>query len=180
MERLLREVLAGKRGAATRFYHQYVGIVRRYLLAKLPSEADAEDVLQETFLSIFDSLPLYRGEAKLESWMMAIARHEAADFYRKRYVRRVVEMTSTLLEESAEEVGTPEFEWKKKQLERRFAQAYRQLSKQYQRVLSLRFELGMSVKEVAITMKMSFKATESLLFRARQAFAVVYEQTDGE
>lgn len=177
---MIKEVLAGKRGAATRFYQTYAGRVRRYLRTRLPSEADVEDVLQDTFLSVFDALPLYRGEAKIETWVMAIARHEAADFYRKRYVRKLVQQTAPLFEEMVEESRTPEFEWKKKQMEKRFMRAYNALSKQYQEILSLRFELGMSVKEVASKMELSFKATESLLYRARSAFAVAYEQIDGE
>lgn len=180
MEQVIKEVLAGKRGAATRFYRTYAGRVRRYLRTRLPSEADVEDVLQDTFLSVFDALPLYRGEARIETWVMAIARHEAADFYRKRYVRKLVQQTAPLFEEMVEESRTPEFEWKKKRMEERFMRAYSSLSKQYQDILSLRFELGMSVKEVAKEMKLSFKATESLLFRARSAFAVAYEQVDGE
>lgn len=180
MEQIVKEVLGGRQGAATRFYRQLAPRVRAYLRNKLPRETDVEDVLQETFVSVFDSLPLYRGDAKIETWVMAIARHEAADFYRKRYVRSIVQQTSPLFEDMVEEARTPEFEWKKKKLEERFEKAYKSLSKPYQEILSLRFELGMSVKEVAAKMEMSFKATESLLYRARTAFAVAYEQIDGE
>lgn len=180
MEKIVEELLAGKKGVASRFYRELSPSVRRYLRGRLPEEVDVEEILQDTFVAAFDSLPLYRGEAKLISWVLSIARHEVADFYRKRYVRKVVEKTSTLLDDVAEEIRTPEFEWEKKKLEKRFHTAYKALSKQYQLVLSLRYELGMSVKEVAREMKMSFKATESLLFRARSAFAAAYEQNLGE
>lgn len=180
MENLVKEVLEGKKGAATRFYREYAPRVRKYLLSRLPSVEDSEDVLQDTFLAAFDSLPLYRGEAKVESWIISIARHEAADFYRKRYVRQLVEKTSPLFEEMVAESGSPEFEMQKAKLQKRFFQTYRGLSSQYQEILSLRFELSMSVKEIAKRMKMPFKATESLLYRARTAFAVAYEQVDGE
>jgi len=79
MEQLVEEVLRGKRGAATQFYREYAPQVRRYLLARLPSAEDSEDVLQDTFLAAFDSLPLYRGEAKVGSWIISIARHEVAE-----------------------------------------------------------------------------------------------------
>jgi len=176
MEQIIKEVLTGKKGAATRFYRELSPRVRRYLRGRLPSDADIEDVLQDTFLSVFYALPLYRGEAKIETWVMAIARHEA-DFYRKRYVRRLVQQTAPLFEEMVEEVKTPEFEWQKKKMEERFMYAYNTLSKQYQEILSCRFELGMSVKEIAERMEMGFKATESLLYRARQAFATEYAAT---
>ncbi len=175
MERIVAEVLSGKKGAATRFYKQFAPRVRAYLIRKMPSIEDAEDVLQETFLSAFDSLPLYQGKSSLVTWIISIANHEVADFYRKRYIRQAVEKTTPLFDNLVSEVLSPEFILEKKKMERKFMRAYRSLSMQHQDVLSLRYELSMNVKEIALRMKMSFKATESLLFRARVAFREAYE-----
>lgn len=167
-------VLAGKKGAATAFYKQFAPKLRRYLNVKLP-EGEVEEILQDTFLSAFDSLPLYRGESSVATWLISIARHEVADFYRKAYVRAAVEKTMPLFENMVSEVLSPEFVMKKKMIEKRFFSAYRGLNKQYQDVLSYKYELSMSVKEIAEKMELSFKATESLLFRARIAFREEYE-----
>jgi RNA polymerase sigma-70 factor (ECF subfamily) len=175
MDLIVKEVLSGKRGAATRFYKQYAMKLRRYLATKLP-EAEIEEVLQDTFLSAFDSLPLYRGEASLLSWLISIARHEVADFYRKKYVRMAVEQTSPLFENMVSETLSPEFVYEKKKLEKKFFTVYRGLTEQHRDVLSYRYELSMSVKEIAQRMDLSFKATESLLFRARLAFRTAYER----
>ena len=174
MDKVVEEVLAGKKGAASRFYRLYADKLRNYLAIKLPSEEAAEEILQDVFLSAFDNLPLYRGEAKESTWLMAIARHEEADYYRKRYVRAAVEKTSPLWEDLLEKSETPELVWQKKKMRRRFLRAYRAISSQYQEILSWRFEMGMSVREIAERMKLPFKATESLLYRARKAFAVAY------
>lgn len=175
MEQIISEVLAGKPGAATRFYKSFAPKLRRYLVAKLP-EGEVEEILQDTFLSAFDSLPLYRGESSISTWLISIARHEVADFYRKKYVRAAVEKTAPLFENIVSEVLSPEFDYEKRRIEKRFFAAYRGLSKQYQDVLSYRYELSMSVKEIAERMELSFKATESLLYRARLAFKEEYEQ----
>lgn len=174
MERLVEEVLQGKKGAATKFYKAYVSKLRRYLSAKLPEE-EVEEVLQDTFLSAFDSLPLYRGQCQVSTWLISIARHEVADFYRKKYVRRVIEKTSPLFDNMVSEMFAPEFVWEKEKVEKRFFTTYKNLSKQYQDILSYRYELSMSVREIAERMDLSFKATESLLFRARLAFKAAYE-----
>jgi RNA polymerase sigma-70 factor (ECF subfamily) len=175
MEQIVQEVLRGQKGAATIFYREYAPKLRRYLLSKLP-EGEVEEILQDTFLSAFDSLALYRGESNVSTWLISIARHEVADFYRKKYVRAVVEKTAPLFENMVSEILSPEFEWEKKKVEKRFFSAYRGLSKQYQDVLSYKYELSMSVKEIAERMELSFKATESLLFRARMAFKEEYEE----
>jgi len=177
MEKLIGEVLIGQKGAASRFYRLYAPKLRRYLVAKLP-EGEAEEILQDTFLSAFDSLPLYRAESSVSTWLISIARHEVADFYRKRYVRVAVEKTAPLFENMVSEILSPEFEWEKKKMEKRFFSTYHGLSKQYQDVLSYKYELSMNVKEIALRMDLSFKATESLLFRARLAFREEYESRE--
>lgn len=175
METIIEEVLAGKKGAATKFYKELAPKLRRYLATKLP-ETDVEEVLQDSFLSAFDSLPLFRGESSISSWLISIARHEVADFYRKKYVRLAVEQTSPLFENMVSDTLSPEFIYEKKKLEKKFFKIYRGLTRQYQDVLSYKYELSMSVKEIAERMELPFKATESLLFRARLAFRIEYER----
>jgi RNA polymerase sigma-70 factor (ECF subfamily) len=175
MEKIVQEVLAGRKGAATAFYKEYASKLRWYLNTKLP-EGEVEEILQDTFLSAFDSLPLYRGESSIATWLISIARHEVADFYRKRYVRQAVEKTAPLFENMVSEILSPEFVMEKQKIEKRFFGTYHGLTKQYQDILSYRYELSMSVKEIAERMEMSFKATESLLYRARLAFREAYEE----
>ena len=175
MERLVEEVLQGKRVAATRFYQMLAPRVRRFLQTKLAEEA-VEEILQDTLLSAFDSLPLYKGEASLTTWLISIARHEVADYYRKRAVRRVVEQTSPLFDGMVSDLLSPEFVYYQEKTRKRFLAAYRSLSAAYQDILSYRYELSLSVKEIAVRMNLTPKATESLLYRARTAFMVAYEE----
>jgi RNA polymerase sigma-70 factor (ECF subfamily) len=177
MEQIVERVLSGEKGAATTFYKVFAPKLRKYLVTKLPDE-EVEEVIQDAFLSAFDSLSLYRGESSVLTWLISIARHEVADFYRKRYVRQVVEKTTPLFENMVSEVLSPEFVLEKKKIEKKFFSSYRKLSRQYQDILSYRYELSMSVKEIAERMDLSFKATESLLFRARLAFREEYESRE--
>ncbi len=177
MDLIVKEVLEGKKGAATAFYKEFAVKLRRYLNTKLPEE-EVEEILQDTFLSAFDSLPLYRGESSILTWLISIARHEVADFYRKRYVRQAVEKTTPLFENMVSEVLSPEFVMEKKKVEKKFFYTYHKLSGQYQDILSYRYEMSMSVKEIAQRMDLSFKATESLLYRARLAFREEYESRE--
>ncbi len=176
MDQIVKEVLTGSSGAATRFYRSLSPAVKRYLAGRLPSNEEVEEIMQDVFLSALDSLPLYRGDSSLKTWILSIARHEVSDYYRKRYVRQTIEKTAPLFEGMMADIQTPEFEMKKAKIRSRFMRAYRSLSLPHRDILSYRFELGMSVKEIAGRMEMPFKATESLLFRARQAFMVAYEK----
>lgn len=45
----------------------------RFLLVRANSRADAEDVLQETFVAVFKYLPGYRSEYRFSTWLFTIA-----------------------------------------------------------------------------------------------------------
>ena len=44
---------------------------------------DADDVLQNTFLKVWKSLPTFQGKAKLSTWLYRIAINESLDFLRR-------------------------------------------------------------------------------------------------
>lgn len=58
--------------------------LQRFLRARLPSEADAEDVLQEVFLRIHEGAHRLRDAERVHGWIYSIARRAVADFYRAR------------------------------------------------------------------------------------------------
>jgi RNA polymerase sigma-70 factor, ECF subfamily len=71
-------------------------IVRRYqarvfrLASRLTSDADAPDVLQETFLQVYRHLPSFRGESQFGTWLYRIATN-AALMHRRGAKRRAAE-----------------------------------------------------------------------------------------
>ncbi|MEI6690689.1 MAG: RNA polymerase sigma factor [bacterium] len=174
MDEAVRQVLSGNKGAATLFYRRFEGLLRHFLQQKVSNDTVVEELLQDTFLSAFDALPMYRGEASVKTWLISIAKHEVADYYRKRYVRKVVEQTGILWDGVAESLTTPEIEWKKTEMSERFDRAFARMSKKYQKIIEMRYQKELSVKEIAKKLTLPFKATESLIFRARIAFAEAY------
>lgn len=58
--------------------------LNHYLERRLPSGADAEDVLQEVFHRIHQSVDRLGDVEHVEGWLYGIARHAVADFYRTR------------------------------------------------------------------------------------------------
>ncbi|MEA4822501.1 MAG: sigma-70 family RNA polymerase sigma factor [Clostridiaceae bacterium] len=59
--------------------------VYNYLRLKLPGIHDAQDVLQETLLAAWRGFDAYRAQAAPRTWLLAIARHKCADFFRRAY-----------------------------------------------------------------------------------------------
>ncbi len=71
------------------FVSRYQGRLLRFARAKLPQRADAEDVVQETFIAFVRSIGRYRGECDLETYLFALMRRKIIDSYRSAGARRV-------------------------------------------------------------------------------------------
>lgn len=60
------------------------GAVERYCKFKLPTDADAEDVLSEVYLTAYCKFYQLGNEDSFKPWILSIARRKCADFYRLR------------------------------------------------------------------------------------------------
>ncbi|MER7418937.1 sigma-70 family RNA polymerase sigma factor [Micromonospora peucetia] len=71
----------GDRAAADAFVRSTQRDVRRFLV-HLVGQADAEDLTQETYVRALGSAHLFTGRHHARAWLLAIARHVAADHFR--------------------------------------------------------------------------------------------------
>jgi RNA polymerase sigma-70 factor, ECF subfamily len=65
-------------------WHALSGEMRAFLRSRLPSESDADDLLQDVFLRVVENIGSLRTAGRIESWVYQIARNALADFYRRR------------------------------------------------------------------------------------------------
>jgi RNA polymerase sigma-70 factor (ECF subfamily) len=78
-------VAAGRRGdqlALTAIYTRYSRVVHAILLARVPEE-EAGDLTQDVFVAALHRLESLRDGEALGSWLMAMARNRAADYWRR-------------------------------------------------------------------------------------------------
>ena len=82
---------------------EFVGKLRAFLRARVPDDATADDLTQETLLKVYRSRVSLRDDDRLEAWLYRIARRTLIDYYRKR--RPSEELPASLRSESVDEVG---------------------------------------------------------------------------
>ncbi|PUV21754.1 sigma-70 family RNA polymerase sigma factor [Sphingobacterium athyrii] len=51
----------------------------------LSDKQDAEDIVQNVFISAFESYSSFEGRSSVKTWLMAILKNKVAEFYRKKY-----------------------------------------------------------------------------------------------
>ena len=59
--------------AFTQIYNKHAPKVLRMCMAYTSNEAQAQDLLQETFIKVWQNLEQYRGDAKISTWIYRIA-----------------------------------------------------------------------------------------------------------
>lgn len=78
---LIRAAVQGDRGAFGELYVRYARMVHGILLARVPP-ADAEDLVQDVFVSAMRQLRGLRTAASFPGWLASIARNRAMDYFR--------------------------------------------------------------------------------------------------
>ena len=173
---------AGGDGAAfSELVHRYQDRVFALALHLLRDASEAEEVVQETFLSALENLAGFRGDAAFSTWLHRVAANAALMRLRRR--RRAPEGT---VEQPVEEL-LPRFDaagrieaslhhdWSKRadeQLEDRevrlaIENAVQNLPEDYRIVFLLRDVEGLSSEEMAEILGISVAAVKSRLHRAR-------------
>ncbi|OGD62293.1 hypothetical protein A2160_00685 [Candidatus Beckwithbacteria bacterium RBG_13_42_9] len=175
---LIKRVIANEDRAVTELYWRFIPKLRRFFTGRINSPKDAEEIANDTFLSILDALPRFDGRSSLSTWIMAIARHELVDYYRKKKIKNILFSKMPFLENLIDQALSPQLALEEKQLKQRIVKTLHTLSEGYALVLRLKYIDGLTVTEIAQELKISYKAAESKLSRARLAFQKSFVQTE--
>src|SRR5579863_3938720 len=79
---LVRRCVAGDRAAQTRLFRDELRRVHGLIYRVIGPAGPHEDLIQETFLRVFRSLPQFRGESQLSTWVGGIALNVAYGYLR--------------------------------------------------------------------------------------------------
>ncbi len=88
-QQLMNDVLRRLPDALERLYKRYRVVLKSVIMQVLHDETEADDVLQEVFLQVWDRAPTYSsGKGKLMSWLCTLARRRAIDRLRQQSAYR--------------------------------------------------------------------------------------------
>jgi RNA polymerase sigma-70 factor, ECF subfamily len=163
---LARRCVSGDQSAQRELFQRERRRVHVILYRVLGSNVDMEDLLQETFIEIFRSIPSFRGEATLGTWLDRIAVRVAYAHLTRR--RLEIVRLSVVPEPLSREPGADE----RAMTRQAAAHLYEALDRipATQRIaFTLHVVDGRPVKQVAQTMEASVVATKVRIWRAWRA-----------
>jgi RNA polymerase sigma-70 factor, ECF subfamily len=162
---------AGNLDCAETFLTRYEEKIRACAWRMVGDPNEIEDLTQETVLRLIRSLPSYRGEASVATWVYRIAHNTCVDAHRRRAARpQTVPLAPgepTGAAAPAELDLDPAALLEDAVAACFFEHAVRELPPEYARIASLRLLDGLSNEQIAERLETSVDAVKSKLKRAR-------------
>jgi RNA polymerase sigma-70 factor (ECF subfamily) len=171
---LVKRTLAGDSAAFRQIMQRHNRRLYRIARSVLRNNSDAEDAVQEAYVSAFTHLATYRGEASLAAWLSRITMNEALGRLRAR--RPTVDIATLADTKEAEIIqfplsapnDDPERTMAQRQILHLVEQATDNLPETYRLVFVARVIEGMSVEETADLLGIKQETVKTRLHRARQ------------
>ena len=182
-KRLVKQLLTGDQRAFDRFFEDNFARLYRFAIARLSDDPEgAREVVQIALTRAVQKMHTYRAEAALFTWLCAICRNEISDWLSKqgRYRDHIVlvedfpEIQAAVDSFQAPIEDSPERHYQRVEALRLIQVALDRLPAKYGNVLEWKYVEGYSVKEISTRLEIGTEATQSLLARAKRAFADVY------
>lgn len=164
---------SGDRAEFARLVDAYYTPIYRLALRMLGDSADAEDVLQNTFLKALQHLPEFEGRSSLSTWLYRIAANEALMLLRKHRPTLTVDENPDededgfLPNQFSDWCCLPEQEFLTDESKSQLDLAIQHLPETLKVVFLLRDIEGLSIRETSEALGLSETAVKTRLLRAR-------------
>ncbi|WP_350292156.1 RNA polymerase sigma factor [uncultured Croceitalea sp.] len=142
----------------------------------VPNKEDAEDIAQEVFVEIFNSIGKFKEESKLSTWIYRVSVNKSLEFIRKKNTKKRFGFMQSLLGNDLPidrssyftEFNHPGIQLENKEKSKILFAAINKLPETQRIVYTLNKIEDLSYKEVSEITEKSISSIESLLFRAKE------------
>jgi RNA polymerase sigma-70 factor (ECF subfamily) len=153
----------------------------RFLLSNRLNEEDADDVIQETFIKVFEKIDTLKEDGKFESWLWQILRNNMNEFYRKSNRKNDV-MFSVASEDLENLTGDEDvkvghgqkYDDQQSCIEEKFKLFKEEMPDRHY-VINLQKE-GVSIEDVSIRIGRSYAATKEFLSQSKKKLIPYFEE----
>jgi len=152
----------GQRKAQELLYKQFAGKMLGVCMRYATDRMEAEDMLQNGFIKVFQKMADYRGDGSFEGWVRRIMVHSSIEYYRKHHkMMQIIDIEDAGQEPSVNPVAASNLDAKV------LLGLIQQLAPGYRIVFNLYALEGYAHKEIAAIVGISEGASKSQLSRAR-------------
>lgn len=165
IEELIKGCKAGKRKAQSMLYKRYASNLLGLCMRYSKSKDEAEDILQDGFIKIFEKISSLEKTSSLEPWMRRIMVNTAINSYHKNLKHYFNQDIDEMQIESTDE---PEQEYMPHLSPEQVMKSIQKLPEGYRMVLNMYVFDGFSHKEIAEELGVSINTSKTQLLKARK------------
>lgn len=172
-QELIVQLQQGDEPAFKKLVDEWQHMVYNTALGIVQNEEDADDITQEVFIQVYQSVSSFKGESKFSTWLYRITVSKALDHEkRKKRKKRFAFVQSLFGNDEKEPVQPAEFnhpgvQMEKKERAAELFHALKQIPDKQRIAFTLHKLEGQSYQEVAEIMNTTLYAVESLIARAK-------------
>ena len=167
IETLLVLCQDGNRMAQLEVYNRYQKAMFNTALRIVKNTAEAEDIMQESFITAFSKLHTFKGTASFGSWLKRIVINNSIVQYRKS--QRFVEVSDDAIKDDAEMGMEDVNENVSEMRSQEVLECMNGLHDSYKNILSLHFIEGYDYEEICEIMQISYANCRTLISRAKES-----------
>lgn len=174
-QQIIEQLKTGDENAFRQLVEQHQKMVVNTCFSLVHDIDDANDLAQEVFIEVFNSIARFRSDAKISTWLYRIAVNKSLNFIRdnkKRKFFKKIEDVFTDRNYSGSDTGLssdePDLNFQEKQKATIIHQAIDSLPENQRVAFTLNKYEDLSYKEISDVMGLSLSSVESLIHRARK------------
>jgi RNA polymerase sigma-70 factor (ECF subfamily) len=165
---LIARIAEGDQLAMRTLFARHRTGVYRWLLSILGDEAQAEDLLIEVFLAVWQHAADYEARSSVLTWVLAIARHKALSARRQRIDARLEESAAEKISDPDDD---PELALMKKNRRELLRNSLAKLSREHREIINLVYYHGRSVREASHIVGVGEATVKTRMHYARKRLA---------
>jgi RNA polymerase sigma-70 factor (ECF subfamily) len=158
----------GNQLAQLEVYNRYQQAMFNISLRIVKDTAEAEDIMQESFITAFSKLDSFKGEATFGAWLKRIVVNNSLTQYRKsnRYIMLPEEVISEEVEQDEFEVTGEDYSNIKAKM---LLDCMNELHGSYSEILNLHFIEGYDYEEICEILNISYANCRTMISRAKES-----------
>jgi len=169
----IKRILEGETNLFSYFAERYSRSIHSLIIRIIPSEEDAEELTQDTFLKAFSKLDTFKGECSFSTWLFRIAYNTAISATRK---RRIIlpAIDDAMLERVSDELVDTVFDDDEDEIRlQKLEAAITQLTVEEKTLITLYYTDNKPVAEIAEMLEQTTDNVKVRLFRVRKKLYVL-------
>lgn len=166
----------GKQNAYGQFITDYEQKVFSTCMSFVPNKEDAEDIAQEVFVEVFNSIGKFKGKSSLSTWIYRISTNKCLEFIRKKNAKKRFAFMQSIFGNEVPidktgyftEMNHPEILLENKERSAAIFKGINKLPEAQRVAFTLHKIDGRSYQEICEITEKSLWSVESLMFRAKK------------